>query len=66
MTSIYLEDACPLGRDAVRAELKKRNIDTRDVFRRSASIPSGRCGKPRSRAARASAPAASIYRAESV
>ena len=32
MTSIYLEDSCPLSRDAVRAELKKRNIDTRDVF----------------------------------
>jgi perosamine synthetase len=32
MTSIYLEDKCPLSRDAVRTELKKRNIDTRDVF----------------------------------
>ncbi len=32
MTSIYLEDSCPLSRDALRAELKKRNIDTRDVF----------------------------------
>jgi perosamine synthetase len=32
MTSIYLEDSCPLGRDALRAALKDRNIDTRDVF----------------------------------
>jgi perosamine synthetase len=32
MTSIYLEESCPLSRDALRAELKKRNIDTRDVF----------------------------------
>jgi perosamine synthetase len=32
MSSIYLEESCPLSRDALRAELKKRNIDTRDVF----------------------------------
>ncbi|MBI1832511.1 MAG: GNAT family N-acetyltransferase [Planctomycetes bacterium] len=32
MTSIYLEDSCPLSRDGLRAELKKRNMDTRDVF----------------------------------
>ena len=32
MTSIYLEESCPLSRAALRAELKKRNIDTRDVF----------------------------------
>ncbi len=32
MTSIYLEESCPLSRDAVRAELKTRNIDSRDVF----------------------------------
>jgi len=32
MTSIYLEESCPLSRSALRAELKKRNIDTRDVF----------------------------------
>jgi perosamine synthetase len=32
MTSVYLEESCPLSRDAMRAELKKRNIDTRDVF----------------------------------
>jgi perosamine synthetase len=32
MTSVYLEESCPLSRDALRAELKKRNIDTRDVF----------------------------------
>src|SRR2546425_339034 len=32
MTSIYLEDSCPLTREALRNELKKRNIDTRDVF----------------------------------
>lgn len=32
MTSIYLEETCPLSRDVLRAELKKRNIDTRDVF----------------------------------
>jgi perosamine synthetase len=32
MTSIYLEETCPLSRDALRAELKQRNIDTRDVF----------------------------------
>ena len=32
MTSIYLEDECKLSRDALRTELRKRNIDTRDVF----------------------------------
>jgi len=32
MTSIYLEETSPLSRDALRGELKKRNIDTRDVF----------------------------------
>ena len=32
MTSIYLEESCPLSRDVLRTELKKRNIDTRDVF----------------------------------
>jgi perosamine synthetase len=32
MTTIYLEDTCPLSRDVLRTELKKRNIDTRDVF----------------------------------
>jgi perosamine synthetase len=32
MTSIYLEDSCPLDRGTLRTELKKRNIDTRDVF----------------------------------
>jgi len=32
MTSIYLESSCPVTRDALRGELKKRNIDTRDVF----------------------------------
>jgi perosamine synthetase len=32
MTSIYLEESSKLTRDALRAELKKRNIDTRDVF----------------------------------
>jgi perosamine synthetase len=32
MSSIYLEDSCPLSRDVLRGELKKRNIDTRDVF----------------------------------
>jgi perosamine synthetase len=32
MTSIYLEESCPLSRDALRAELRKRNVDSRDVF----------------------------------
>ena len=32
MTSIYLEETCPISRDALRTKLKKRNIDTRDVF----------------------------------
>ncbi|MBI3823362.1 MAG: GNAT family N-acetyltransferase [Planctomycetes bacterium] len=32
MTSIYLEESSPLSRETLRAELKKRNIDTRDVF----------------------------------
>lgn len=32
MTSIYLGESCPLSRDVLRTELKKRNIDTRDVF----------------------------------
>jgi perosamine synthetase len=32
MTSIYLQESSPLSRDVLRAELKKRNIDTRDVF----------------------------------
>ncbi len=32
MTSIYLEDSCPLTRDTLRAELSKRNVDTRAVF----------------------------------
>jgi perosamine synthetase len=32
MTSIYLEESCPLSRDALRSELKKHNVDTRDVF----------------------------------
>jgi perosamine synthetase len=32
MTSIYLEESSPLSREALRAELKKRNVDTRDVF----------------------------------
>jgi perosamine synthetase len=32
MTSVYLEESCPVSRDSLRAELKKRNIDTRDVF----------------------------------
>jgi perosamine synthetase len=32
MTSIYLEESCTLSRDGLRAELRKRNIDTRDVF----------------------------------
>lgn len=32
MTSIYLEDSCPLPRNGLRAELRNRNIDTRDVF----------------------------------
>jgi perosamine synthetase len=32
MTSIYLEPSCPVTRDTLRMELKKRNIDSRDVF----------------------------------
>ena len=32
MTSIYLEDSCPLSRDDLRVALKERNVDTRDVF----------------------------------
>jgi perosamine synthetase len=32
MTSILLEDSCPLTRDQLRAGLKRRNVDTRDVF----------------------------------
>jgi perosamine synthetase len=32
MTSVYLEESCPLSRGALRAALKARNIDTRDVF----------------------------------
>lgn len=32
MTSILLDEKCPLSRDDVMAALKKRNVDTRPVF----------------------------------
>ena len=32
MSNIYVEESCPVSRDALRAELRANNIDTRDVF----------------------------------